>query len=93
MNACTIAAEKDRNAVVINSSTDGVSCEVQGNLALILQYLQGGNNSTSVPDHNHNIKNSIYQLLGGSSPASIGRYFFDPWMLKQAGIAQLLWRI
>ena len=40
MNACTIAAEKDGNVVVLNSSTDGVSCEVQGNLDLILQYLQ-----------------------------------------------------
>ena len=37
MNACTIAAEKDGNAVVLNSSTYGVSCEVQGNMALILQ--------------------------------------------------------
>ena len=78
MNACTIAAEKYGNAVVLNSLTDGVSCEIQGNLALILQYLQGGNNSTSVPDPNHNIKNSRYQVLGGSSPASIGRYVFDP---------------
>ena len=41
MNVCTIKAEKDGNAVVLNSSTDGVSCEVQGILALILQYLQG----------------------------------------------------
>ena len=93
MNACTIAAEKDGKAVVLNSSTDGVSCEVQGNLDLILQYLQGENNSTSVTDPNRNIKNSRYQLLGGSSHASIGRYFFDTWMLKQAGIAQLLWWI
>ena len=69
MNACTIAEEKDGNTVVLNSSTYGVSYEVQGNLSLILQYLQGENNSTSVPDHNNNIKNSRDQLLGDASLA------------------------
>ena len=61
MNVCTIAADKDGNSAVLNSSTDGVSCEVQGNLDLILQYLQGKNNSTSVPDPNPNIFESITQ--------------------------------
>ena len=74
MNACKVAAEKDGNTVVLNSSTYGLSCEVQGNLTLILQYLQGENNSTSVPEPDQNIKNSRYKLLGGSSPESIGRW-------------------
>ena len=47
----------------------------------------------SVPDTNHNIKNSRYQLVGGSSPASIGSHVFDPTLLKKTGVAQQLWRI
>ena len=38
-------------------------------------------------------KKKMYQLGGGSSPASIGEHVFDPQMLKISGIATELWRI
>ena len=50
-------------------------------------------NYISLPDTNLNVKNSRYQLIGGSSPASIGYYTFDPWLLKQAGISKELIRV
>ena len=46
-----------------------------------------------MPDPNHNVKNLRYQLAGGSSSSSIGKYVFDPQMLKVAEIATELWRI
>lgn len=53
----------------------------------------GKNNQLSLPDTNHNVKNARYQLIGGSSPACIGRYVFDPSLLKLAEVNQKLWRI
>jgi len=44
-------------------------------------------------DPNHNAKNNRYQILGGSSAASIGQYIFDPHLLVQAGVASELIRI
>ena len=78
---------------VFNTSTDGVASEVQWNLSVTRSYLDAKENYISLPDTNHNVKNSRYQLIGGSSAASIGSYVFDPWMLKDAGIAQELWRV
>jgi hypothetical protein len=46
-------------------------------------------------DTNHNVKNSRYQLIGGSSPASIGAYIFDfdPALIHLAKVNQKLWRV
>ena len=93
MEACEIVAKISGNAVILDTSTDGVSCEVQFNKALTLAYLEGDKNQISLPDTNHNVKNSRYQLLGGSSPASIGHFTFDPWMLMHVGIAIELIRV
>ena len=82
--ACVSAAASDHNAVVLNESTDGVSCETKWNYTQIIKYLGGETNVLSFPDTNHNVKNLRYQLIGGSSAASIGRYTFDPWLLKEA---------
>jgi hypothetical protein len=41
MNLCTKAAKEAGKAVTLNISTDGVSCEVQGNLAAVKAYLSG----------------------------------------------------
>jgi hypothetical protein len=55
-----------------------VSTEVQWNEKVMLVYIDGKINYVSLPDTNHNVKNSRYQFIGGSSPASIGAYVFDP---------------
>ena len=81
--ACVSAAASDHNAVVLNQSTDGVLCEMKWNYTQIMKYLGGETNVLSFPDTNHNVKNLRYQLIGGSSAASIGRYTFDPWLLKE----------
>ena len=40
------------------------------------------------------MKNLIYQLIGGSSAVCIGRYTFDPWLLKEAkDVATVLVRV
>ena len=41
MEACVAAAKEDGNAVILNSSTDGVSCEVQWNLSVTNDYIEG----------------------------------------------------
>ena len=86
MIACEEAAKIVGNVAVLNGSTDGVSCEVQWNLTVTQEFLDGKKNYISVPDTNHNVKNSRYQLIGGSSAAVMGRYVFDPWLLKVAGV-------
>ena len=93
LNACDRAAKEDGNVAVLNQSTDGVSCDVDGNLDVTCEYLQGRINYVSLPDTNHNIKNHRYQLIGGSSPASIGNFVFDPHMLRKAGVAKDLIRV
>ena len=70
-----------------------VSCEVQGNLEEMLEYLDEEHGHVSLPDTNHDIKNSRYQLIGGSSPAVLGRYCFDPWLIKVDGVCKELYRI
>ena len=45
---------------VFNTSTDGVASEVQWNLSVTRSYLDAKENYISLPDTNHNIKNSRY---------------------------------
>ncbi len=59
----------------------------------MLDYLDGKINYVALPDTNHNVKNSRYQLIGGSSPASIGAYVFDPALIRLAKVNQKLWRV
>ena len=49
LEVCNSAAVKDGNAVVLNTSTDGVSCEVQDNKSLTMKYLVGKSNQLSFP--------------------------------------------
>ena len=84
MKIAVEATEKVGNAVLLNHSTDGVSCEVQWNLDQLKSFLQGKSNQLALTDTNHNAKNLRYQLIGGSSVASIGKFAVDPWLLKLA---------
>jgi hypothetical protein len=83
-DACIEAASQDGNAVVLNSSTDGVSVETKSNFNQILLYLDGESDMLALPDTNHNAKNLRYHVVGGNSPASIGKYVVDPWLFVQA---------
>ena len=74
VKACLHATIEDGNSILLNTTTDGVPIEVQWNLSVMLDYIYGKINYVSLPDTNHNVKNSRYQLIGGSSPASIGAY-------------------
>ena len=93
MEACAIACKEDGDATILNTTTDGVSSEVQWNLRVMFGFLSGQIGYVSLPDTNHNVKNARYQLIGGSSSTVLGSYVFDPWYLKLAGINQKLWRI
>ena len=93
VQACITATTQDSDAVLLNTTTDGVSTEVQWNLNTMLNYLDGMINHVSLPDTNHNVKNCRYQLVGGSSPASIGGHVFDPALLRIAKVSQKLWRV
>ena len=86
VKACLVAAEELGSVIVLNTSTDGVACEVQGNLNLSKKYMLGESNHISFPDPNHNVKNLRYQLIGGSSPVSSGYFVFDPHLLLAAGV-------
>ena len=59
----------------------------------MIMYLDGKTNTSLLPDLLYNIKGSRGQSIGGLSPASIGMFVFDPWMLKMAGITKELYRI
>ena len=78
MDACKEAAKQVGKLTIVNTSTDGVACEVEGNKKLTCAYLRGEENQVALPDPNHNVKNLRYQLAGGSLPASIGEHVFDP---------------
>ena len=69
-----------------------VACEVAGDLKQTKDHLQGKTNQISLPDPNHNVKNLMYQLIGGSFPASIGFFVFDPYMFPAAKVrTELIW--
>jgi hypothetical protein len=87
------ATIEDGNAFLLNTTTVGVYTEVQWNLSVMLDYIDGKINYVSLPDTNHNVKNSRYQLIGGSSPASIIAYVFDPALIRLAKVNQKLWRV
>ena len=71
---------------MLNSKTDGVSCEVRENLVIAQKYLGDKKNFVSIPITNHNIKIVRYQYLGRSSPASFGFYVFDPYLIMKVGV-------
>ena len=86
VKVCLFAAEELGNMIVLNTSTDGVACEVQRKLNLSKKYMLGESNQISLSDHNHNVKNLRYQLICGSYPASIGYFVSGPYMLLKAGV-------
>ena len=92
-DACKTAAERDRNACVLDVSTNGVSCDVDNNLRMNIGYLRGDTNNVAFADNKHNCKNAHGQMVTGSSPSALGRYVLDPWHLKQAGVAQELYTV
>ena len=55
LEACDAVGTKDRNATLLNVSTDGVSCEVQSNLLLGICNLNGKINYMALADINHNV--------------------------------------
>jgi hypothetical protein len=69
-------------------STGGVSCEFEFNKVYILIYLDGKSSTISLQGANHNVKILCYQLIGGSSVATLGHYCFAPYMLVIAGVAE-----
>ena len=62
---------------MLNEYTDGVLYEVECNLEMICEHLQGKHDYTSGPDTNYNVKNQRHQHIGRSSTATIGHYVFD----------------
>ena len=95
MSLCVEAAKKAGNVAVVNDATDGVSCEVKSNFEQQNRFLCAESDQVSFTDPNHNGKNMRYQLIGGSgiSSAVIGKYTFDPMLLKLAGVPRELVRI
>lgn len=91
--ACKEAAQRDGNTVVLNTSTDGVYCETVANKSINIEFLEGKRDDVALVDTNHNGKNKRYQLFGGSSPESIGRYVFDSYLLVLAKVEQELVRV
>ena len=65
LNICEEAENQDGNKLILNESTDGVSCEVEWNKPPNLAYLGGYNNCISILDSNQNAKNLLYQMIGG----------------------------
>lgn len=64
---CKQVARSSCNIAVWNTSTDGVSCEVEINKVCTLMYLDGKCNTISLPDINHKVKSLWYHLIDGSS--------------------------
>jgi hypothetical protein len=95
MAVCVEACKNAGNAVVLNDSTDGVSCEVQSNYEQQKKFLRGESSQLSLVDPNHNLKNFRFQATGGSGvvPAVFGNHVFDVMLLKKAGIRKELVRV
>ena len=87
------AAEKDGNACVLDVLTNGVCCDVDNNLKMNIDYLDGDTNTVVFEENKHNCKNTHVQMVTGSSPSALGRYALDPWHLKQAGVARELYAV
>ena len=88
-----MAAARDGNACVLDISTDGVSCDVEKNFRMNLDYLEGKCNTVAMTDNKHNNKNARGQAVTGSSPSSLGSFVLDPWHLKQAGVAREIYAV
>ena len=58
LKECDIDTRKSRNAVLLNVSKDGVSCEVEYNFGIIVWYLNGENSCLALTDTNKNVKNA-----------------------------------
>jgi hypothetical protein len=54
---CNQSAKSDGNISVLNTSTDGMPCEVAFNKVCTLQNFDGKCSTISLPATNHNVKN------------------------------------
>ena len=57
------AASRLENVAFLNLSTDGFSCEVKMNLELTVGFLCKEKNQVSLPDPNHDNKNTRFNWL------------------------------
>ncbi len=62
---CQQVSQLVENCVVLNQSTNGVSCEVDWNKQTLLYFLSGTSNACALPDPNHNAKHEWYPQIGG----------------------------
>jgi hypothetical protein len=81
------------SAVLLNSANDGVSCDSAFVRTSTHNFLAGETGWLGITDPNHNNKNFRYQVIGGSSVASIGKYVIDADMLRVAGVPLRRWKI
>ena len=60
------------------------------NYDTIIKFIEGKTNVLSLPDTNHNCKNSRGQLIRGTLASSIGNHVVDPHLFKEAGVPKHL---
>ena len=72
-------------------AVDGLSCDSNWVKQTIHKFLCGKCQHVGITDPNHNIKNNLYQNLGGSFQAVMGVYLFDPVLLHLACLSHKLW--
>ena len=63
---CTMSARKVVNSVLLNHSTDGVSCGKAFNHTITMKNLRGDISHIPFLYTNHNVKKNRYQIVGSS---------------------------
>ena len=76
-----------------NFAVDGVSAESQDVMTTVCKFLDGQARFIGSVDNKHNTKGDRYQLIGGSSLATVGNYVVDCELLQLSGVVKDLWRV
>lgn len=77
---CSKATISSRSCVLLNQTTDGVSCEVEWNKCSLLDFLLGRCNICALPDPIHNGKCLHSLVVCGSGAACIGNFVINPFI-------------
>ena len=76
-----------------NFTVDGVSADSQDAMTTVCKFLDGQARFIGSVDYKHNAKSDRYQLIGGSSVATVENYIVDCDLLQLSGVVTDLWRV
>jgi len=89
----TKLCREDKQISFLNVAVDGLSTKSKFVADNLTKFLLEKASTPVIMDPNHNMKNLLYQVLGGSDVVTCGTSVINLQLLWDAGISEALYRV